>query len=86
MTNHLARWTLSSMFVALMASGLDVPAFGQRPYYATPPPESGPTPMRPYGESGGCSEEPAVLHRCALEKAKTFNPPRTPDGRPDFQG
>jgi len=53
-TNHLASWTLSSMFVALMASGLDVPAFGQRPYYATPPPESGPTPMRPYGESGGC--------------------------------
>jgi len=85
-THHLARWMLSSMFVALMVSGLEVPAFGQRPYYATPPPGSGPTPMRPYGESGGCSEEPAVLHRCGLEKAKTFNPPRTPDGRPNFQG
>jgi len=46
----------------------------------------GPTPMRPFGQFGGCSEEPAQFHRCALEKAKTFNPPRTPDGTPDLQG
>ena len=26
--------------------------------------------MRPYGESGGCSEEPAEFHRCATAKAK----------------
>jgi len=39
--------------------------------------------MRPYGQSGGCSEEPAEFHRCALDKAKAFNPPRTPDGTPE---
>jgi hypothetical protein len=42
--------------------------------------------MRPYGQSGGCSEEPAEFHRCAMAKAKGFSPPRTPDGKPDFRG
>ena len=86
MSHQVSRWMLPTMVVAAMVSGLDVPALGQRPYYVTPPPGSPPTPMRPYGQSGGCSEEPAELHRCGLEKTKTFTPPRTPDGRPDFQG
>lgn len=29
---------------------------------------------------------PAVFHRCALEAAKAFDPPRTPEGRPDLAG
>ena len=33
-----------------------------------------------------CPGEPALFHPCALARARTFNPPRTRDGRPDFQG
>ena len=43
-------------------------------------------PMRPYRKLAGCSEKPAEFQKCAIEKAKTFNPPRLPDGTPDFRG
>lgn len=35
---------------------------------------------------GGCPAEPIAFHTCALLQAKTFNPPRTPSGRPNLQG
>ena len=34
----------------------------------------------------GCASENLAFHRCALEKARTFNPPRTPTGKPNLQG
>jgi hypothetical protein len=36
--------------------------------------------------AGGCPLDPVKFHECALPKTKTFNPPRTADGRPDLQG
>jgi hypothetical protein len=45
-----------------------------------------PVAAQKYGELGGCSDEPQQFHQCARAKAKEFNPPRTPDGKPDFRG
>ena len=40
----------------------------------------------PAGAVGGCPTEPLAFHLCALDKAKTFNPPRTTSGKPNLQG
>jgi hypothetical protein len=36
--------------------------------------------------TAGCPGEPAEFLPCALEKAKTYNPPKTPDGQADIRG
>lgn len=43
------------------------------------------TPPRP-ATLAGCPTENLAFHLCALQKAKTFNPPRTSSGKPDLQG
>ena len=40
-----------------------------------------------YKPRSGCPEDVGIdFHRCAQEKMKTFKPPLTSDGRPDFRG
>jgi hypothetical protein len=83
---RIAMKSLLVLMFVLVLSGLSRPVIGQRAPFATPPPGSPSAKIRPYGESGGCPEEPAQFHRCAIERAKEFNPSRTSDGNPDFQG
>jgi len=71
MRNHLLGATMAlAMAVWSLAS---LPAAGQAPL-------AKPTSF------GGCPAETMAFHACALEKGKTFNPPRTPDGKADMQG
>ena len=42
-------------------------------------------PERP-ASVAGCPSDNLAFHRCALQKARTFTPPRTPTGKPDLQG
>src|ERR1051325_7126694 len=80
------RFLARSGFVLAFALLLQPVMAGQRAPFATPLPGSGPTQMQPYRQYGGCPEEPAAFHKCALEKIKTFQPPRATDGKPDFSG
>jgi len=74
MRNRLLRLTTALALTWAGWSLVSIPAAGQEGAKA------GPT------SYGGCPTENLAFHLCAVEKAKTFNPPRTPDGKPDMQG
>lgn len=80
MSNQVSGWMIRMAVVVALVSGLRISAAGQGPEAKVLPP------MEPYPELAGCSEEPAKFHQCANAKAKAFNPPRTPDGKPNLAG
>ena len=67
-------WTITAMAVA-MTGAASLAA-------AQAVPEAPPRPAM----MAGCPTDNLAFHQCAQQKAKTFTPPRLPNGRPDFQG
>jgi len=51
-----------------------------------PPAAAGQASRAPEPQNSCLSDDPALFWRCALDKAKTFNPLRTADGKPDLSG
>jgi hypothetical protein len=71
----------SKVVVTIFAASLI--ALAAEPATAQPGTEGVPWYKRVYS---GCLGTPVTFHPCALAKAKTFNPPRTVDGKPDMGG
>ena len=69
---------------AVMGMSTGVPMMAQEPREQRPLERAAP-PNRP-AAIAGCPADPVSFYPCAKDKVTTFNPPRTPDGTPNFQG
>jgi hypothetical protein len=75
---HRSPSTIATLVAAMNATA--ALAAAQVP----PPPELTP-PVMP-SAIAGCPGEPLAFHNCALQKARSFTPPRLPNGRPNLHG
>jgi hypothetical protein len=70
-----SRFFVLTIVAACTAAVLLLPVVGAAQASQTPEPQH-----------SCASDDPALFWRCAQEKGKTFNPPRTADGKPDLSG
>ena len=71
---------------AVFRSAIAITAVAAAPLVA-PLPAAGQEPGQAARTRSGCPiDDMTQGYPCAVEKAKTYNPPRTPDGKPDLQG
>lgn len=85
MTNRMARRRLTAPGAVVLAVVLAVALLSLQ-VALTAQGQQGGNRAREVPPAAGCPGEPVPFYRCAIEKAKTFNPPRTPFGHPDLQG
>lgn len=78
----MARTAFTVLAVAAALAG-GAPAAAQQREQR--PLEQAAPPNRP-ATIAGCPADPVPFYPCTKEKIKTFNPPRTPDGKPNLQG
>ncbi|MBF8300672.1 MAG: hypothetical protein HW394_1042 [Acidobacteria bacterium] len=85
MTMRRGRRLCTALVIgSAIAASASVPLTAQEPREPRPLEQAAP-PVRAQ-TIAGCPADPVPFYGCATEKIKTFSPPRTPDGTPNFQG
>ena len=83
MRSQAFRWSVAGVApIVLVWLIVSTRVSGQGGAQTTPVQGSG----RPQAPIGGCPRTSQQFYPCAKTKAQAFNPPRTPDGKPDMRG
>ncbi len=85
MSHRFSGCVMAMAAVAAVVSLTPAPAAGATPLVGVAE-ASGEGAQAPQAQAGCQEDEARLFHACAMAKAKTFDPPRTPHGKPDMQG